>query len=242
MQNYTDKFLPKLAGQFENSPKVKALVSAILSFFSDIEAEADLLKTERWIDSAVGKQLDGCGAIVGEPRNGREDDAYREAIRFRVFVNISSATPSTLIKSLKFLTAPDDCQYLEAYPATALLFTDGYFVSPNIHNQIQEIAPAGISDVPVMVSFGAKPFRFAKIPIPAELFVNDNYLDVNGSDLQVSIPGTQVDKSASTLGGVVPSVLEVNSSILEVNGMELAIYNPNTTTLIGEDKLTGVYQ
>lgn len=242
MQDYAEKFIPKLAGQFENSPKVKALVSAILSFFNDLENEADLLKAERWIDTAIGKQLDGCGSIVGEPRNGREDDEYRDAIRFRVFINISGATPTTLIKAIKFLTDPTDCQYLEAYPATAMLFTNGYFVSRNIHGQMQALAPAGISDVPVLVSFGKKPFRVGKIPLPAELFVNDNYLTVNGSDLQVSLPSTQSSATTSTLGGVVPSVLEVNGSILEVNGIELAVYNPNTTTLLGDDILTGVYQ
>lgn len=241
-QDYIEKFLPKLAGQFENSPKLKAMVSAMLSFFSELETEADRLKTERWIDSAIGQQLDGCGYIVGELRKGRSDDEYREAIKFRVFVNVSGATPDDLIKALKFLTNPTDCQYLEAYPATAILFTNGYFVSSDIHRQIQELSPAGISDVPVLVSYADKPFRFGKAPIPAELFVNDDYLSVNGSDLQVSTSASFVDPNTSTLGGLIGSDLGVNSSFLEVNGMILAVHNPNTSLPFGEHKLTGVYQ
>lgn len=240
MQDYGAKFLPKLAGQFENSPKLKAMVSAILSFFDDLETEADLLKTERWIDTAVGAQLDGCGYIVGESRNGMSDDDYRDAIRYRIFVNVSGATPTTFIQAIKFLTDPTDSQYLEAYPATAMLFTDGYFVSSLIQSQIQEVAPAGISDVPVLVSFGKKPFRCGKAAGLGNLFANASYLKVNGKILRVT-NNNQVS-TGSTLGGVVPSQLSVNGMLLQVNGMGLAVYNPNTTISIGDYKLAGVYE
>lgn len=118
--------LTRLTSEFQNSEKVKGLLSAIVKPLDALKADYDAIKTERWIDTAIGKQLDGCGAIVLEPRSGRSDEEYRAAIKFRVFVNRSSGTPQDLIKALKYFIASDDVQYLESYPATAILFADGW--------------------------------------------------------------------------------------------------------------------
>lgn len=242
MLDYAAVAVPRLTGQFENSPKLKALMAAIVGPLTTLESNGDALVAERWIDTAIGKQLDGCGAIVGEARQGRGDDAYRVAIKFRVFVNISKGTPTDLIRGLKFLTDPTNCQYLEAYPATALLFTNGFFVDHKIQAAMQDLAPAAISDVPVAVSFCDKPFRFAKGPSPGELFVNNaaEYLTANGSDIQVS-QGSLLT-SATTLGGVVPAELDVGIGYLDVGGPTLAVYNPNSLNTLGHDNLTGVFQ
>ena len=149
MLDYASIAVARLTGQFQNSPKLKALMAAIVGPLTTLETDADAVIADRWIDTAFGKQLDGCGAIVGEARQGRGDDAYRVAIKFRVFVNISKGTPTDLIRGLKFLTDPTDCQYLEAYPATSLLFTNGFFVDYKIQAAMQDLSPAGISAVPV---------------------------------------------------------------------------------------------
>lgn len=242
MLDYAAIAVPRLTGQFENSPKLKALMAAIVGPLTTLETDADALIAERWIDTAVGKQLDGCGYIVGEYRQGRGDDAYRDAIKFRVFVNISKGTPTDLIRGLKFLTDPTDCQYLEAYPATALLFTNGFFVDYKIQAAMRDLSPASICNVPVAVSFRDKPFRFAKEPIPGELFVNNgaDYLTAEGSDIQVSQGALAA--GAATLGGVVPAELDVGIGYLDVGGPTLAVYNPNSLNTIGHSNLTGVFQ
>lgn len=235
----------RLTGQFQESPKLKALVAAIVDPLRVLEDDADSIGTKRWIDTSEGVQLDGCGYIVGEHRQGRNDDDYRKAIKFRVFVNISDATPRDLIRGLKYLTDPTDCQYIEMYPATAILFTNGYFVPVGIQAQMQDLSPAGISDVPVCVSYAYEPFRFGKEPPPSELFVNNgnDYLEANGSDIQVST--TAIATGGAVFGGVVPSELAtgMNDVYLDINGtMTLAVYNPNTVDLLGHEYLTGVYQ
>lgn len=242
MLDYASIAIARLTGQFQNSPKLQALMAAIVGPLTTLETDADAVIAERWINTAIGAQLDGCGAIVGEARQGRDDDAYRVAIKFRVFVNISKGTPIDLIRGLKYLTDPTDCQYLEAYPATSLLFTNGFFVDSKIQSAMQDLAPASICTVPVAVSFRDKPFRFAKEPIPGELFVNTatDYLTAEGSDIQVS-RGAALSGSA-TLGGIVPAELDVGIGYLDVGGPTLAVYNPNSLNTLGHSNLTGVFQ
>lgn len=242
MLDYASIAIARLTGQFQNSPKLQALMAAIVGPLTTLETDADAVIAERWINTAIGAQLDGCGAIVGEARQGRDDDAYRVAIKFRVFVNISKGTPTNQIRGLKFLTDPTDCQYLEAYPATALLFTNGFFVDYKIQPAMQDLSPAAISDVPVAVSFADKPFRFSREPIPGELFVNGDadYLTANGSDIQVSQGGLAL--GAATFGGCVPAELDVGIGYLDVGGPTLAVYNPNSLNTLGHDNLTGVFQ
>lgn len=243
MLDYAAIALPRLTGQFDNSPKLRALLAAIVGPLTVLETDADALIAERWIDTAVGVQLDGCGYIVGESRLGRTDDDYRSAIKFRVFVNTSKGTPVDMIRGLKYLTNPTDCQYLESYPATVLLFTNGFFVKQTIHPAMQDLAPVAVSDVPVAVSFMDIPFRFGKEPSPGELFVNggQDYLTANGSDIQVTTRGS-APAGTSSLGGVVPAELDVGIGYLDVGGPTLAVYNPNSLNTLGHDNLTGVFQ
>lgn len=115
----------RLTNEFSDKPRLLGVVNAMLTPLAEVETLADQVQTQRWVDTAVGVQLDGIGYIVGETRLGRDDDDYRTAIMFRIFANTSNATPEDLIKGLRLLTTPDDIQYIEQYPATAMLFTNG---------------------------------------------------------------------------------------------------------------------
>lgn len=59
MLDYAAIALPRLTGQFDNSPKLRALLAAIVGPLTVLETDADALIAERWIDTAVGVQLDG---------------------------------------------------------------------------------------------------------------------------------------------------------------------------------------
>jgi len=224
--------LERATSQFQASPKVLALLEAIVGPLDVVKATTDEFKTERWIDTAIGKQLDGCGYIVGELRAGRDDDEYRKAIRFRVFVNISEGTPDALIDGLRYLIDSDDYQYLEMYPATAILFANGPDVPIDIHHQMQDLAPAGISDVPVMVSYAELPFRFAKESTAGELFVNGktSYLTANGSDIKVSAESGNI--TGPTFGGIAPAELTAGVQLIDVNGSILVVHAENYQTKI----------
>lgn len=235
--------LSRLTNQFSEKPKLRAMVQAMIQPLQDALADIEELRTERWPSTAIGAQLDGVGHIVGEPRNGRGDDEYRAAIMFRVFVNTSEATPADLIQGLRTLTQADEIQYIEQYPATAMLFTGGPTIPTGLQETIQGLAPAAISDVQVMVNYAhAQPFRFSRQ-------VPDNLLNVgpgtrltaNGDRIRVSPQGTE-ESSGSTLGGIAPSFITVNGFKLAVGPGRLRVNDPNTQTIIGADyTLTGVY-
>lgn len=240
--NYVTIGQGRLTNEFTEKPLINAIVKAMLTPIQESEDVASQLRSDRWISTAVGKQLDGCGYIVGETRQGRSDDTYRTAILFRVFVNISNATPEDLIHGLRYLTSPDDIQYIEQFPATAMLFSDGPNIQDNIQSVMQDLAPAAIATIPVMVSFARKsPFRFGKENNPGELFVNSDtsYLQANGSDIQVTMQGA----SGSRLGGIIPAELDVGGFGLDVGGSWLVINSPNFDTVLESGyHLTGVYQ
>ena len=238
----TSEALDRLAGQFQGSPKLRGMLEAIVGPLDTVLSDVDALKNERWIDTAVGAQLDGCGQIVGENRAGRDDDAYRDAIRYRVFVNVSNATPNDLIQALTFLVGGDDKQYLEVYPATVLLFSDGPSPPADIQTQIQDVSPAAISDVPVLVSYAEKPFRFSKSAIPGDLYANGKRFKVNGKFLQVSTGATLT--SGPTLGGIVPTKITAGGKLVRLSsGALLCINSPNHDKLLDSGfHLTGVFQ
>lgn len=243
MMDYEDIALRRITSVFEEKTGIRALVGNVPKELTSLEETADQVRDERSVDLAVGVQLDKVGAIVDEPRLGRDDDEYRQAIKYRIFANNSKGTPTNLIQGLKALTSPTDCQYLESYPATALLFTNGFFVNSDIQIAMQDISPAAICTVPVAVSFMDRPFRFGFASGPGELFVNDSYLTAGGSDLQVTFQSA-APIGTSSFGGVVPAELSVGSGeiYLDVGGPTLAVYNPNTLHTLGQDNLTGVFQ
>lgn len=235
--------ISRLTNQFGETPLIQGFVAAMLAPISDSELLADAVKNERWISTAIGKQLDGCGYIVGESRMGRDDDAYRAAILFRVFVNTSNATPSDLIHGLRYLTSPDDIQYIEQYPTTAMLFTDGPNVQDNIQTVMQDLSPAAISQVPIMVSFSRKsPFRFSKEPENRLLNVGEGTrLIANGNRISIS-PSEQSD-NGPRLGGIAPAYITANGSKLSCGAGRLRINSPNHQTIIESGyHLVGVYQ
>lgn len=234
----------RLTNQFQEAPKLKAMVRALVSPLVDLENQVDELRTERWISTAVGIQLDGLGYLVREPRLGRTDEEYRDAILFRIFVNTSNATPRDLIRAIYSLTKPDEVQYIEQYPATAMLFTDGPVIPSNLQQIMQGLAPAAISQVPILVSYSFKsPFRFGRSSPPSELFVNNDsdYLTANGADLQVQVENVS---TGSRLAGVAAADLMVNEQYLELSdGSTLAINTPNYATVVESGyNLVGVFQ
>lgn len=74
----------------KDKTNILAFINAIIDPHQDIEDAMWQLFTERTIDTAIGQQLDDIGKIVGQPRNGLNDDDYRRHIRAKISVSQSN--------------------------------------------------------------------------------------------------------------------------------------------------------
>lgn len=223
---------------------LKAFVRAMVGPFQNVESICNDFLSDRWIDTAIGKQLDGCGDIVGELRQGRSDDEYRLAIRLKVKVITSNGTPDDLINALKDITEPTDCQYLKGNNATVYLFTNGIYSPQSIIEPFNAMAPAGIERVSIAKTYTSNPMRMGGLESPTvfDVFDNaDNQLTSNGSDLQVQVEQS-IPKGGARLGGVVLPELYIGGYEIDIGGATLVVSAPDHTLTIGHDNLTGVYQ
>lgn len=106
-----------LVKQFKGQPRLQALLSALLNQVQSLEDATWDLLMNRWLDTAVGAQLDALGKIVGEPRNGRNDADYKVRLQARLRINLASGTPEDVLALFSFLLPSNTFKIKEWYPA-----------------------------------------------------------------------------------------------------------------------------
>src|SRR5690606_9597636 len=115
------------------------------------------LKTERWISTAIGQQLDEIGTILGLPRIINEsDEDYRERLQFQIFINTSSGTPEEVMQVLAFLTQASHVNYHDIGIAAFQLETNGLkFPDPpnDLNDAIFQVSPAGVNYAPIVATY-----------------------------------------------------------------------------------------
>ncbi len=103
----------------------------------DVENVLFELIEERFLDDAVGVQLDGIGQIVGAPREGLSDDDYRLRLRVQILINRSSGTIEDLLEivALMIQDVTNTIVLTESFPAyiqievTEATTVDGFSVA-----------------------------------------------------------------------------------------------------------------
>lgn len=162
-----DNLIKDFPTQFHGKKNIEALCSAFDKQMVELFDVFTAIKNNTSIDTAVGKQLDMIGDIVGltraeatllcgddiyfnelENNNVLEDDRYRLYLKYKAFKNSDSCTYSDIIKQLKVIAGFDNVKYEEneEYPATVILslpLTNGDQAHPI--GSIPTIAPAGVS-------------------------------------------------------------------------------------------------
>lgn len=161
--NHVAEALENFIERFKNKPKLAAWLTSYINQIQDLEDVFWEIVTERCLDDAVGEQLDGLGEIVGESREGRDDDTYRVAIRARRLLNQSQGTPEELMTivsaSIDFLS---DVRIKEYYPAALTAevvdpFPSGYDPA-QIGDILRKGKPAGVKAH--LLAHPADPFQF----------------------------------------------------------------------------------
>lgn len=143
IENHVEISQEYLLSQFRHKPNILKFVEVYINQIQEIELEYFTLLDSLGIESAVDFGLDLIGKEVGELRQGRNDDDYRDAILTRIFINNSSGTPEELIAATLQITKADTVKYSEQYPAGVVLEIIGaeYVSKAPI---IKKIVPAAV--------------------------------------------------------------------------------------------------
>jgi len=118
--SHCDEAVLRLIAQYEDKPRMHALLCTFVGQIQELEVAIFDLYTERTIDTAVDAQLDALGSIVGQPRLGFVDANYRSFIKARIKINLSSGRPEELIEILRLIADPleaTDIRLTEVPPA-----------------------------------------------------------------------------------------------------------------------------
>lgn len=101
--------------QYGSSPKLEAIVKALYAPADELQAALRGLYNDRWLDTALGAQLDGIGEIVGQPRE-IDDVLYVKFFGFLGQPNIGGFGGNTIID----ITTPT---VFDTDDGTRMLFT-----------------------------------------------------------------------------------------------------------------------
>lgn len=153
--------LDLLIEQFQRKPNI---TRTLQSFAEEIlEPEGVFSKLRRGLDYSLqsGESLDFIGAIVGEDRQGRTDEEYRQAIEFRIYITNSDGTPDPFISAFQYFTQSENIRYKEVYPGRVQIYGDGSTVPAGIYLNLKSILPAGVALNVIMAPNITTPFAFA---------------------------------------------------------------------------------
>lgn len=92
------------------------------------------LYAQRSISTAVGANLDVIGRIVGQPRNGLDDDTYRRYCRANIFAHRSRGTAEDLLRVADLIVFEDAATY-DIQPggvATVVVTIEGFAVTDDL--------------------------------------------------------------------------------------------------------------
>ena len=171
--DHNDVALSRYTYQYTEAGTLQALTTLWSERMQALEDAAWSVLTDRWIAPAAGVQLDELGAIVGEPRLGRTDETYRDALEVRISINRSGGEPERIIEFLTRIANADQVIYKEIYPAKVEIFVGGG-LSVSQALRVRDLVPAAVGTVYIAESDGETPFGTSGIGIETGLYEFDD--------------------------------------------------------------------
>lgn len=133
--------------EFFRKPRSSALMRSVGGHLQDFEDAAWAMYNALDVDTAVGHWLDLLGAIVGERRDGREDDDYRGAVRARILVNLSNGRLEDMLRVLLAMLPDATVIDAEYYPAALRFDIYDAFTGTQpatVARMLRQAKPAGV--------------------------------------------------------------------------------------------------
>lgn len=120
--DHREQAVALLLEQFKGKPAIEDLVRSLVTPANLIETTAfEMLRKRIAIDQSEGVQLDLIGELLGQPRNGLVDVAYRVRLHAEVAIHASNGTGDDLINASTNVVANFNV-FLSEYPAAAAEF------------------------------------------------------------------------------------------------------------------------
>ena len=144
MINHSEK-LSLFAEEFSTATVMKDYTNSFLDESNELENIFQDLLDDRSVDTAVGVQLDQVGLLVGELRNRRDDEEFRNAIKLKIAVNTSSGTVEDIIRVIKLLFGEETgSTVLRTGKALLTIFIDEDKPTDDIIPFLQQVLAAGV--------------------------------------------------------------------------------------------------
>lgn len=149
--DYTALLQPRILSQYQQAKRLLGIMEAGTLQADQIEEALFQVRNGFFLATAVGVQLDTLGKIYREPRNGRTDSDYRDAIRLRAAMAISG-TPDEIILFLKNFVAgaPTDLEYQPEYPGKCVILTSDASFGTGVLDSISMAGVKGLMGDPLL--------------------------------------------------------------------------------------------
>jgi hypothetical protein len=109
VDDWAARLRSRLYTQFRSAESWQAWCDEVLGpQLQDLEDAGQTLLTLLDIDASEGVQLDNIGRIVGQPRNGVDDETYRLYLSARVLANKSDGTVEDIFSVMRALFGQDE--------------------------------------------------------------------------------------------------------------------------------------
>lgn len=117
----------RLLEQYKRKERIEGMLSIPLHHIAKLEDAFWQILTERWIDTAIGDQLDLLGRVVNLPRDGADDETYRALIRVEILSLRSQGRPEQLITLCRLTLGDGQFTFDESTDVATVLIrtTDG---------------------------------------------------------------------------------------------------------------------
>jgi hypothetical protein len=144
INNHIEQAKDRFVEQYKSTYYFNSLIESIIQPIQTLENETFNVYTKRWIKTAEGQQLDNLGKIIGEPRLGRSDEAYRSALIIKVYINTAFGQPESIINVIQEIYNADSVEYQQGQPASFQLHIISNSTINNINELVNSLIPAGV--------------------------------------------------------------------------------------------------
>lgn len=121
--DYAGDMITRLIGKLSDVSHAD-FIRTFAAEIQEFETAAFEVLTQRWLDTAVGVQLDGLGQIIGRERAGSDDDTYRLLLRAQILLNLSSGTVPQILAIIEKIIPGFVLRLVQHFPKSFTIVLD----------------------------------------------------------------------------------------------------------------------